>query len=261
MARTAICSSHRKQLSVIAAAALLGAVATVVHADPVPVGQIRMDGLRNHFAVPGGGYAGEFLVNASQLNFTPMGLGRNGADASHFVSFCVETTEYLQLKTWYDADLNTESRNTYRTVQAETAYLYSHFIRGDLDGYKYFDDASASDTEKAASARALQEVIWFYQDPAGFAARYGGDAFSSSGYFKGTALHKVLARSWYSSMAAWIQDSGPELSNVRILNLWESGNARQDTLVMIPLPAPIWLGGSGLFLVGLAGAVARRRRL
>ncbi|GEM_PF-1866300 len=261
MARTATRVSHLKQFCTIAATLLVSGVTTVAHAAPIPAGQVRLDALRNHFAVPGGGYAGELVVNASQLNFTPVGLGATGLDSSHFISFCVETTETLQLKTWYDADLNTESRNTYQPVRAETAYLYSHFIKGDLENYRYFDDALATDTEKAASARALQEVIWYYQDPTGFAARYGADAFDSGGYFKGGAIHKVLARSWYASMAGWIQDSGPELSNVRILNVWEGANARQDMLVMIPLPAPLWLGSAGLTIMGLGGAAASRRRL
>ncbi len=241
----------------IAASISVGAVSFPAQADPIPAGEIRMDGLRNYFSVPGGGYAGEFLVNASRLNFTPVGLGRNGVDGDHFVSFCVETTEDIRLNRWYDADLNTESRNTYQTVQAETAYLYSHFIKGDLAGYKYFDDNTASGSQKAGSVRALQEVIWYFQDPAGFTARYGANAFASGGYFTGSGFHKFLARSWYSSLAGWIQDSGPELNNVRIINIWEGGNARQDTLVMIPLPPPFWMACAGL---GISGGLARRRR-
>lgn len=237
-----------------------GTFVTPAHADPIPAGQIRMDGLRNYFSVPGGGYAGEFIVKASRLNFTPVGLGRNGVDSSHFVSFCVETTEDIRLNRWYDAELNTESRNTNRAVQAETAYLYSHFIRGDLEGYRYFDDNTASGSQKAGSVRALQELIWYFQDPAGFTARYGSDAFGSGGYFTGSGFVKSLARGWYSSLAGWIQDSGPELNNVRIINIWEGGNARQDTLVMIPLPAPLWLGGCGLCAAGVIVLGSRTRR-
>ncbi len=137
--------------------------------------------------MPGGGHAGEFLVNASQLSFTPVGLGRNGVDSTHFVSFCVETTEDIRLNRWYDAELNTESRNTIRKVLAETAYLYSHFIKGDVGGYRYFDDNTASGSQKAGSVRALQEVIWYFQDPAGFEVRYGSNAFASEGYFAGSA--------------------------------------------------------------------------
>ncbi len=243
--------------SFIAAAIILGCTTTAL-ANPIPVGQIRMDGLRNHFSVPGGGYAGEFIVNASRLTFTPEGLGRNGVDSNHFISFCVETTELIQLNKWYDAELNTESRNTNREVQQETAFLYYHFVKGDLAGYKYFDDASASGAEKAASVRALQEVIWYFQDPAGFVARYGANAFGTGGYFKGTALHKVLARSWYSNLSTWLDGSGSELAKVRIINIWDGGNARQDTLVMIPLPVPVWMGSLGLFAV-IGGCRCRRR--
>lgn len=254
--------SNRARRSLLSAALAIACLValqpTPSLADPIPAGEIRMDALRNHFSVPGGGYAGEFVVNASRLTFKPAGLGRNGVDSNHFISFCVETTEFIQLNRWYDAELNTESRNTNRQVQEETAFLYYHFVKGDLEGYKYFDDASASGAEKAASVRALQEVIWYFQDPAGFVARYGANAFGIGGYFKGTAMHKVLARSWYANLATWLDGSGGELGKVRIINIWEGGNARQDTLVMIPLPAPVWMGSLGLFAV-IGGCGFRRR--
>ncbi len=235
------------------------ALAAPALADPIPAGEIRMDGLRSRFNVVGGGaVAGEFVVNASRLNFTPQGLGRYGAAPDQFISFCVETTEYIQLNRWYTAELNTQSRATNQPLRSETAFLYTQFTQGTLSDYKYFD-SGAGDAAKVASARALQEMIWYYQDPSGFAARYGANAFGTGGYFLGSGAHKVLARQWYQEVNDALdgnQWSG--IGKVRILNIWDGSLGRQDTLTLIPLPAPIWLGGVGLGLTGFV--VSRRRR-
>lgn len=260
MARSARLSTYGllRLGTVLASAALLCTCSSVASADPIPAGEIRMDGLRSRFNVVGGGaVAGEFVVNASRLNFTPVGLGAHGAGSDQFISFCVETTEFIQLNKWYDAELNTQSRHTNRQVQQETAYLYSQFIKGELSAYRYFD-SDAGDAAKVASARALQEVIWYFQDPAGFAARYGTNAFEAGGYFMGGAAHKALARAWYAEIPQGIADGGYDLTKVRIINIWENGTgARQDVLTMIPLPAPVLLGAAGLGLVGL---FVRRRQ-
>lgn len=260
MIATAKCPSHISSIlaAALVACTLLGSLTTSASADPVPVGEIKMDALRTRFNVAGGGVAGEFVVNASRLNFTPVGLARRGANSDQFISFCVETTETIQLNKWYDADLNTETRNTNRPLQAETAYLYSQFIKGTLSEYRYFD-SDASDGGKAASARALQEMIWYYQDPAGFAARYGTDAFDAGGYFMGTSAYKALARNWYAEIPQGIAQGGNDLTNVRIINIWEDGSGRQDTLAMIPLPAALWLGGVGLSIAGVVVVRSPRR--
>lgn len=260
MAATANCASRfaTRLGAVLSACVLLGTIAASAHGDPIPAGQIKMDALRSRFSVAGGGVAGEFVVNASQLNFTPVGLGRNGAGSNQFISFCVETTESLQLNTWYGAELNTETRNTNRPLRIETAYLYSQFVKGTLSEYRYFD-SDASDAAKTASARALQEVIWYYQDPDGFAARYGANAFDAGGYFTGSSAYKALARNWYMEIPQGIAMGGNDLSKVRIINVWDAaGGARQDTIAMIPLPAPLWLATTGLSLAGFV--VVRRRR-
>lgn len=227
-------------------------------ADPIPVGEIRMDGLRSRFNVVGGGaVAGEFVVNASRLSFTPQGLGKYGAAPDQFISFCVETTEFIQLNRWYTAELNTQSRATNQPLQSETAFLYTQFTQGTLSDYRYFD-SGAGDAAKVASARALQELIWYYQDPSGFAARYGANAFDTGGYFRGSGWHKELARQWRGEVDAALdgnQWSG--IGKVRIINIWDNALGRQDTLTMIPLPAPVWLASVGL---GLAGLVVMRNR-
>jgi len=243
----------------MAACVFLGAWVAPAHADPIPAGDIRMDGLRSRFNVVGGGaVAGEFVVNASRLNFTPIGLGSHGAASNQFISFCVETTEWIQLNKWYDAELNTRTENTHRDLQQETAYLYSQFVRGTLTGYTYFD-SGAGDAAKVASARALQETIWYYQDPAGFAARYGSNAFGDGGYFRDSGAHKELARAWYAEVNAALDgNQWTGIGKVRIINIWENSLGRQDTLTMIPLPAPVWLGSVGL--IGIVVGGLRRRQ-
>lgn len=247
----------------VTAVLLLGA-ASPASADPIPVGQVRIDALRSQFTIPGGGNyrAGEFVVNASQLSFSPSGTGKYGAAAHQYVSFCVELTELIQLNKWYKAELNTESRSgngTTRPLQSETAYLYTQFINGTLDGYAHFD-SNASASDKVASARALQELIWYFQDRTNFEARYGANAFDIGGYFLGSGAHKLLARQWYEEVNAAIDgDQWSGIGKVRIINIWENALGRQDTLTMIPLPAPVWLAGVGLGLAGLIVIRNRRR--
>lgn len=52
-----------------------------------------------------------------------------------------------------------------------------------------------------------------------------------------------------------------EIAKVRVMNDWDNphftGN-RQDLLVMIPLPAPLWMGGIGL--CGVVGGLMYGRR-
>lgn len=244
--------------SVTAALVAACALTPVAHADPIPVGEIRMDGLRSRFNVVGGGaVAGEFVVNASRLSFTPQGLGKYGAAPDQFISFCVETTEFIQLNRWYTAELNTQSRATNQPLQSETAFLYTQFTQGTLSDYKYFD-SGAGDAAKVASARALQELIWYYQDPSGFAARYGANAFDIGGYFLGSGAHKALARQWRGEVNAALDGNlWSGIGKVRIINIWDNALGRQDTLTMIPLPAPVWLASVGL---GLAGLVVMRNR-
>ncbi len=231
--------------------ALMLPVVSQTQADMVPVDVGSMHLVR----VQNGGptYGGEFVWDISgtnthsqtyQLNVTPMGLGAYGAGTGNFISFCVQTTESVSPGWAYDADLNDNSELTPVPLHNETAWLYRQFVLGSLGGYDYTPGAGRVD-----SAAALQAAIWELQSQA-----YAG----GSGL---TGTQAALKASFLAAAAA----AAPTSSNgVFILNVWKfdstriSDNKRQDMLVFVPLPAPVWMAGIG-FVGVVGGAVVRRR--
>lgn len=231
-----------KLRSLCAAAMALTALtaATQVLAGPVYAGKMRFDSL-----LAGNGTGGEFAWTNVSLNFTPAGQGdaSRGLGASQFITFCVEKNEHVGYGQTAHAFLNTESVHTGVPLKAQTAFLYTQFVQGSLSGYTYNANASAT---------SLQLAIWFLQEQI---ASLGGDVQAQAWVdLADDEVNLVDGGTW-----------GDTIGNVRIANLWSgmsggnpSGTALQDQLVMIPLPAPIWLGGLGL--IGVIGGSAYRRR-
>lgn len=229
-----------RSIYIAAAALLLPTLATTqAHADPVYVGQMRFDSL-----LAGDGNGGEFAWTNLSLNFTPQGQGdaTRGLGSSQFITFCVEKTEHIGYGQTAKAFLNTRSENTGVDLKAETAFLYTQFIKGTLSGYTYNANASAT---------SLQLAIWYLQEQI---TSIGGDTQAQT--WLDLADYEV-----HNASGSW----GDTIGSVRILNTWTgvsngapSGTALQDQLVMIPLPAPVWMAGLGLFGV-IGGSVYRRR--
>ena len=186
---------------------------------------------------------GEFLVIPTDFGFTPVNL----TDALAFESFCIERDEYIRFNTTYYVTFSEAAEDGGINVIGDgsdpldpmTAYLYSQFITGDLDGYVY-DNAAA----RILSANALQYAIWYIE----------GEI---------TTPLTDLALDFYNDAVAagWT-----DLGDVLVMNVFFSydpvtkiytGNA-QDQLVMkdtsssivIPAPGAVFLGGVGIVLVG-----------
>jgi hypothetical protein len=157
-----------------------------------------------------------------------------------FPSFCLEEAEFGEMDTPYKAVLSDATdMGGPDPLDPRTAYLYSAFRAGTLEGYAY------SGSGHAESARDLQMAIWHIEDEPGY-TDYGALAEGVKLFIDG------------ANQSGWT-----DLGNVGVLNLFEDVDGewepRQDQLALIiPAPQAILLGGIG---VGLVGWIWRRRLL
>lgn len=184
----------------------------------------------------GGG--GPFEVDPINFGFDPVGLGNHGAGADAFLTFCMEKDEFIGEGVTYDVAFSTETKPQGDELDSRTAFLYKHFVTGDLDSVE-----SGFVYEAANSGRDLQRAIWFLE----------GELGSVSGLAAGL----VAAAQTAVDSGSWVG-----LGGVRVMNLWtaghlgESGFQKQDQLVLIPIPDAAALGLVGLLAVVFIG---RRR--
>jgi hypothetical protein len=190
------------------------------------------------------GSGGEFLLYPNQE------LQHLTIEVDPYSSFCLEKSEHVSIGTRYGVVVAIEALaggSNYGDVGPQggdllnpmTAYLYTQFRAGTLAGYDY--DPLAG---RVASAKALQEVIWFIEDEAPMTWTPGDTSLQNQFY---TA----------AQVAGWTN-----IGNVRVLNLYEPGHIgevgyfKQDQLTMVPVPGALVLGSLGL---GVAGWLRRRK--
>lgn len=192
--------------------------------------------IQDHYGTTNGG---EFLAAPADFDFAPVRL--NSITGEAFETFCLEVSENIAFGGTYWVDLNTAAVHGGAgggdpdPLDPLTAYLYQQFISGTLAGYAYaLDDGG---TERAASADALQRVIWYIEQEAGMTWTTGDGSRSDLFY------QDALA------------NAGSDIGDVRVLNLYNDAQGTspaQDQLVLIPEPA-------SLVLLALGVAVALRR--
>ncbi|MEN6373170.1 MAG: VPLPA-CTERM sorting domain-containing protein [Smithella sp.] len=196
----------------------------------------------------GGG--GEFTLRVDNdlmfvLSNYAMATKNQGNTRDTFQSFCLEENEFIYPNTTFNVEISNAAKaggvggatNGADPISMGTAWLYSQFAKGTLVGY----DFAGTEPNREASASILQYAIWWLEDEKAYDA---GNIFIQA------------AIAMFGDAATAKADSNGAF-NVRVLNLTDitNGALRQDQLVVVPIPAAVWLFGTGL--IGLVGV--RRR--
>jgi len=180
--------------------------------------------------------------------YAVQGLGELGAAAGNYLTFCVEFNEHIGNNTTYNAKVNTSAVNggvgggNPDPLDARTAFLYTAFLKGTLDNKLFAFSGDSVSYGTAVMGEAVQEAIWFVENEitnvSGIAANIVAMADAAVG----------IGGEWF----------GKGIGSVRILNLTDpqTGDVRQDQLVLIPLPSAGLLGLAGL--VGMGVLLGRR---
>jgi hypothetical protein len=184
---------------------------------------------------------GEFTaVVITPLPFVPIDLVTN--QPGILETFCLEKNEYVAFDTEYWVTISTAAENggigggSPDPLDPLTAYLYERFATGNLADYDYGTGAA-----RAASADALQHVIWYIEEEEAKSWTDGDDS---------------LMDKYYQNA---LTNAGTAIGDVRVMNLWGSAALRsppaQDQLVLTPEPSVTILG-----LLGLGFLAWNRRR-
>ncbi|HZW11207.1 MAG TPA: hypothetical protein VFF69_14995 [Phycisphaerales bacterium] len=158
-----------------------------------------------------------------------------------FDTFCLETGEGLSFGFVFEYTLGTDiqfqGQGQVNPLDAETAFVYTRFRDGEIR-----DILGKPNLPDQDLANAVQLAIWNIEE---------GLATNNA-----DALKLVQAADDAIGGGQW---SG--LGSVRVMSNWNPGHigdpahAKQDTLVIVPLPSSGAIAGCGLLILG-----ARRRR-
>lgn len=223
-----------KKFIMLMAVVMLFAFAQVAMADYSV--RVYQNGFSNgnggEFAITGAGNLGNYAATTKNVSNSPS-----------FESFCLEESEFFTPGALYRAVLNTAAVNGGDTAHGGspdplsigTADLYYQFATGTLAGYFVGN--------RNTNAGLLQQAIWILEqevlvDP-------GTNPF----------LNAMIAK--YGGTLAGAQANSNGAFSVMVLNLYDAnGGLAQDQLILTPIPAAVWLLGTGL--VALIGI--RRRK-
>lgn len=228
----------------------LGMVAAAATALAVPDATVTVVRTANYYDTTYQG--GEFTMKgspwANPAHYSPATLVAGG-----FQTFCLELNEYLSGQPFH-AYLNTAAvaggigGGSPDPISMGTAWLYKKFAEGTLSGYDYTPGPG-----RAASARALQEAIWYLEDEM-------GTLTAGAAYYVNLAVTQfgslANAKADYSQAAAGFRVAVVNLYGIDANGGTDWNARKQDMLVYLPD------GGMSLMLMGsgLLGLALIRRK-
>jgi len=214
-------------------------------------------------------HSGSILSNSAYDAFT-----RDQTTSGSFQTFCVEVSEHIldnshvnvsekdvsgtTVSYAYEGGGGTDGSGFGDPLDSRTAWLYTQFATGNLDGYDYDGTGGYNSLTRAQTAGALQRLIWSLEEEGG-GTDWDVDLSSYYGIDINTDQRQLILN--------WQIAYGPSgwsgIGNVRVLQLYENYNSmtgvydgfRQDQLYLTPVPGAVLLGLLGL---GAAGMKLRR---
>lgn len=207
------------------------------------------------------GQGGEFSFSPLQVSSIKNLIGNYSSDAiitingkTYYQTFCIEHNEIINKGDYYASiapyAINggvggaTDNKDA---ISIGTAYLYSQFARGTLDGYNYIPGSG-----RQTSAGKLQEAFWWLENEISLVSP-GNNEFILQAWnalYLGQKFDDTLLRA--DSDGAY---------GVRALNIWndkyDPTEPDQTQLTLVPEPGTLLMIGASL--MGLA-LIRRRKR-
>lgn len=205
--------------------------------------------------------AGEITIVPSDWDWDPLqhyaDSTKNIGQEPSFQTFCMELGEDIFEDTAYEVVFSDRAiiggvGLAGDPLSVGVAWLYHEFQNGVLDGYDYDPN-----NNRGLRAYDLQNTIWWLE---------GDLLIDPNNIFSNAVVDK------FGSAAAAMADNNGQY-DVLVMNLWVEGHVGdftwnpqeekymyliQDTLVCVPAPGAVLLGGIG---VGLVGWLRKRRTI